>query len=93
MTQTHIEDVLAPVPPLPPLAEGEEKPSGGTSSQWQLIRRRFAKHKLAVASVYVLALLYAIAGISFWAYLERRPTGGIHAQYAFLALDPLIVGF
>jgi peptide/nickel transport system permease protein len=57
-SQAQIEDVLAPVPPL---AEGEEKPSGGTSSQWQLIRRRFAKHKLAVASVYVLALLYAIA--------------------------------
>src|SRR5689334_15216261 len=35
------------------------------------------------------ALVYAIAGISFWAYLERRPTGGVHVQYAFLALDPL----
>ncbi|MEO6744507.1 MAG: hybrid sensor histidine kinase/response regulator [Caldimonas sp.] len=39
------------------------------------------------------AFLYAIAGISFWVYLKRRPKGGIHVQYAFFALDPLIVGW
>ena len=32
-----------------------------TLSQWQLIRRRFARHRLAVAALHVLALLYLIA--------------------------------
>ena len=58
-TQAQVEDVLAPLPPLAEAAE--EAPSGGTASQWRLIRRRFRKHKLAVASVYVLGLLYAVA--------------------------------
>jgi len=51
------------VVPMPPLAETEERlgADAGALSQWQLIRRRFAKHKLAVASLYVLALLYAVA--------------------------------
>lgn len=35
--------------------------SAGTLSQWQLIRRGFRKHRLAVASMYVLAVLYALA--------------------------------
>jgi peptide/nickel transport system permease protein len=30
-------------------------------SQWQLIRMRFARHKLAVASLFLLAVLYTIA--------------------------------
>jgi len=34
---------------------------GGELSQWQLIRRQFAKHKLAVAALNVLVLLYLIA--------------------------------
>ena len=32
-----------------------------TASQWQLMRWRFAKHKLAVASVVILALFYLVA--------------------------------
>ena len=32
-----------------------------TLSQWQLIKRRFVKHKLAVCSVFFLAVLYTIA--------------------------------
>ena len=30
-------------------------------SQWQLIRRRFVRHRLAVAAVFVLAVLYCLA--------------------------------
>ena len=30
-------------------------------SQWQLIRRRFARHKLAVGALYLLVVLYALA--------------------------------
>jgi peptide/nickel transport system permease protein len=32
-----------------------------TASQWQLMRWRFAKHKMAVASLVILALLYLVA--------------------------------
>ena len=38
------------------------------------------------------AILYAVASLTFWSFLERHPDGGIHTQYAFLAFDPLIVG-
>jgi len=34
------------------------------ASQWQLIARRFAKHRLAVAGMYVLLVLYALAVFS-----------------------------
>jgi peptide/nickel transport system permease protein len=44
-----------------------------TLSQWALIRRRFAHHKLAVASLYLLAVLYALAlGAEFFAPYPRR---------------------
>lgn len=41
----------------------------------------------------VAALLYATAALAFRAYLKNHPEGGVHAQYAFLALDPMIVGW
>ncbi len=45
----------------------------GTLSQWALIRRRFAHHKLAVASLYLLAVLYVIAvGAEFFSPYPRQ---------------------
>ena len=41
----------------------------------------------------VAAMLYAAAALAFRAYLKNHPEGGVHAQYAFLALDPMIVGW
>ena len=41
----------------------------------------------------VAAMLYAAAALTFRAYLKDHPEGGVHAQYAFLALDPMIVGW
>ena len=41
----------------------------------------------------VAALLYAIAAAIFRVHLRRHPAGGVHVQYAFLALDPLVVGW
>ena len=38
-------------------------------------------------------LIYAAAALAFRAYLINRPDGGVHVQYAFLAMDPLIVGW
>jgi signal transduction histidine kinase len=47
-----------------------------------------------IESLWMIAgLAYAAASLVFWAYLGRHPEGGIHAQYAFLALDPLVVGW
>jgi len=36
----------------------------GYASQWALIRRRFAKHRLAVAASYLLAVLYILAAFA-----------------------------
>lgn len=41
----------------------------------------------------VVALVYATSALAFRAYLKAHPEGGVHAQYAFLALDPMIVGW
>ena len=35
--------------------------SAATLSQWQLVRRAFARHKVAMASVFVLVILYLLA--------------------------------
>ena len=40
----------------------------------------------------ISALIYAASALAFRAFLRFRPNGGVHVQYAFLALDPLIVG-
>jgi peptide/nickel transport system permease protein len=49
---------------VPPLQESPDERPAAAMSQWQLIRRRFAKHKLAVASLYVLTLLYLMAAFA-----------------------------
>lgn len=47
----------------------------------------------SVESVWMIsALIYAASALAFRAFLRFRPNGGVHVQYAFLALDPLIVG-
>src|SRR5262245_52529475 len=53
----------AGVPPLLPEAEQGAAPAG-TLSQWQLIGLRFSKHRLAVASLFVLFVLYGLAAFS-----------------------------
>jgi peptide/nickel transport system permease protein len=51
-------------PPEPPDAPVEPPPRGGEMSQWQLIRRSFAKHHLAVVSLHLLILLYLLAVVA-----------------------------
>jgi len=41
----------------------------------------------------ISSLTYAAAAMAFLAYLRPHPTGGVHAQYAFLALDPMFIGW
>jgi len=52
-----MSEATAPVMPAPPAKAKTE----GELSQWQLIRRRFAKHQLAVYSLRLLAILYLLA--------------------------------
>ena len=59
----------------------------------------FAFHRLtgtpvsAPAAVWCLcALAYVLSSGIYRIHLRHHPSGGVHAQYAFLALDPLIVG-
>lgn len=55
--------LAAPVPALEP----------GSLSQWALMRRRFLRHRLAVASFFLLAVLYTLAvGAEFFAPYSRQ---------------------
>lgn len=59
-------DVSAPSSAVP--AEG-----AGTLSQWGLIRLRFLQHRLAVASLFLLGVLYTLAvGAEFFAPYTRQ---------------------
>lgn len=40
---------------------GEERRAAATLSQWQLIRRRFARHHLALACLHLLIVIYVLA--------------------------------
>src|SRR6266545_1466302 len=59
--------VTAPLPSASPAPQPAlELDARGTSksvvaSQWQLMRWRFTRHKLAVASLYVVAVFYLVA--------------------------------
>lgn len=69
-------------PPIPPLAHSGTASTNkkASLSQWQLIRRRFVKHKLAVASVFVIVLLYLIAaGAEFFAPYDKMNGDLAHA--------------
>lgn len=48
----------------PPASRVDPLPSPGTLSQWALIRRRFARHRFAVASLYLLTVLYVLAAFA-----------------------------
>ena len=53
---------------IPVRAASSETPGPGVLSPWGLIRWRFARHRLAVASLFLLAVLYVVAaGAEFFA--------------------------
>lgn len=70
-------------------------PKSYTASQWQLITRRFGKHRLAVCSAVVVVLLYVMGfGCEFFApyTLEQTFTNDIYAppqRLHFFAADGL----
>ncbi len=55
--------------------------SAGAMSQWQLIRRQFARHNLAVIALYVLVLLYLLAIFADFFAPQATRTRNIDYQY------------
>ncbi|HVU24061.1 MAG TPA: ABC transporter permease [Opitutus sp.] len=51
-------------PSLPPDGAAPAAADAGRASQWQLIRRRFARHRVALASLFMLAVLYVLAAFA-----------------------------
>lgn len=60
-TQPPFVEPTKPPPDVQAPAAAEEKAAVAVMSQWQLIRRAFAQHKLAVIALHVLILLYVVA--------------------------------
>jgi peptide/nickel transport system permease protein len=57
------------VEPMPavsaaPFVPGQLESDAGSASQWMLIRRRFTRHHLALASFFLLIVLYLLAGFA-----------------------------
>jgi len=53
----------------------------GTESQWQLIRRRFAKHRLAVISLWVLSAFVLVA--IFADFISPVDPNDVNARYTY----------
>ena len=71
---------MAAATETPPLAAPTPRVERGSLSQWALIRRRFVRHRLAVASVFILAVLYALAlGAEFFAPASPQAMEVSHA--------------
>lgn len=62
--------IAAPGAPGGPRAEVEREFTVKERAQWQIVLRRFLRHRLAVASlgVFVLLVLLAYVGAAFWKY-------------------------
>ena len=56
------------------------------ASQWQLVLRRFSRHKLAVLSAFMLVLLYLIA--IFAEFVSPQVPGRISAEFAYCPPQP-----
>lgn len=69
-TFSHAVDVAAKLPVARARSRAVEP---GSLSQWALIRRRFRQHRLAVASLFLLLVLYVLAaGAEFFAPYPRQ---------------------
>ena len=71
--------VTTPPPVEIPDAFADGAPSAGgdeiARSQWQLFRRRFFRHKGAIAGLVILVLLVIFCfGVRFWQFYERSDT-------------------
>ncbi|HEX8463614.1 MAG TPA: ABC transporter permease, partial [Abditibacterium sp.] len=73
-SQTPDEIKVAHLPP--------KKLANANLSQWQLIRRRFSKHYLAVASLFLLMVLYSLALFAEFAAPYTRSWSNVEMIYA-----------
>ena len=70
-------------------ATGHEPPATsevGSLSQWELISRRFSRHKLAVLSAYMLGLLYLIAILA--EFVAPQDPNRVNTDYAYCPPQP-----
>jgi peptide/nickel transport system permease protein len=64
----------------PVVAAPVRSPEAGSQSQWALIRGRFLRHRFAVASLFLLAVLYVVAaGAEFFAPYSHQWRDLTHA--------------
>lgn len=66
--------------------EASESAEFATYSQWQLIRRNFARHKLALLSLVLLTFLYLMAG--FAEFVASTDPGEIHVDRIYCPPQP-----
>ncbi len=62
-----------------------------TATQWQLIRRQFRKHRLALAALHILVVLYTLA--IFAEFFAPYPAQWKNVQYAYCPSQPLLLNF
>lgn len=72
-------------------SEKDNGPLVETLSQWQLIRRRFARHRLATASFFLLLVLYASA--LFAEFFAPYPSQWKDMDYAYCPPQPVQFSF
>jgi peptide/nickel transport system permease protein len=82
-------DTPAVTAPAAPTAQSGRRPSVGTESQWQLIRRRFRRHHLAMVSLVILAVFYFVA--LFAEFLAPHDPEKFQARYTYA--PPQVVHF
>lgn len=63
------------------ILQSSDAPQRATLSQWQLIRLRFARHGLAVVSLFILVILYTLA--LFAEFFAPVPKGEIRLNYSY----------
>jgi peptide/nickel transport system permease protein len=75
------EDAL--IPPDEPLGPAATETKAAVASQWQLMRWKFRKHKLAVVSLWIIGFLYFVA--LFVEFLAPSDPGEVADRYKYLS--------
>ena len=67
---TDLTSPVAPPPTAPTTADKSQFDSSSARKQWQVIARRFLRHRAAVIGVviFVILVLFAFLGSAFWQY-------------------------
>lgn len=75
------KETAVEIEPLAQHVDPRINPDAGTESQWKLIRRRFAKHKLAVFSMWVLGFFILVA--LFAGFISPNDPNDVKARYTY----------